>query len=76
MRCIETPDILEWAQLALLTSVPNPTYQFAEIRVDSPTAARLIEWLNVPEDQARRIGRRLREIVKQELTEDLVPARM
>jgi hypothetical protein len=69
MRCVETPDILEWAQLALLTSVPNPTYQFTEVQVDARTASRLIQWLDVPEDQARRIGSRMREVVKKELTQ-------
>jgi hypothetical protein len=70
LRCVETPDLLEWAQLGLLTSVPNPTYQFAEVQLDRKTALRLLEWLNVPEDQARRIGTLMGTVVKAELTEE------
>jgi hypothetical protein len=66
MRCVELPDILEWAQLGELTSAPNPTYRYAEVQVNENTAAKLVRWLDVPEDQARHLGRRMKELIDTE----------
>ncbi len=69
MRCVELTDILGWAQFAELTSTPNPSYQYVVLQVNERTAARLLQWIEVPEEQARSIGQRLRAIVKAELTQ-------
>lgn len=61
MQCVELPAILDWAQLADLTSVPNPWYQVTEVQVTKPTARKLLKRLRgVSEEQAAALGKLLR----------------
>jgi hypothetical protein len=68
LRCVELPDILEWAQLAELTSSPNPTYRYAEIQLDEDTARKILSWLNVDEATAESLGRRIQQVIDTEST--------
>src|SRR5438874_10759735 len=38
LQCVELPDILDWAQTAELTEVPNPSYQRTRIKVNQVVA--------------------------------------
>lgn len=67
LRCIELPDILEWAQLAELTSSPNPSYRYAEVQVDERTARRIISWLGFDETAAQSLGKRIQREIGREM---------
>lgn len=41
LKCVELPEILEWAQRTQLTSSPNPSYESTAIQI-SESAARII----------------------------------
>ena len=61
LQCVELPDILDWAQTAELTEVPNPSYRRTRIKIDQVTARRLLANLRVSEEEARRWGKVLHE---------------
>ena len=69
LQCVELSDILDWAQTAELTEVPNPSYRRTRIKIDQLTARRLLATLRVSEDEARRWGRTLREKARQAVAE-------
>ena len=60
-QCVELPEILDWAQMADLTSVPNPYYQVADVQVEKATARKLLRRIpEINEETAVKIGQRLR----------------
>lgn len=66
LRCVELPEILVWAQRALLTTVPNPTYQSTQIQISPKAARRILSDLDitdVTEESAVEWGRLLRGAV-------------
>jgi hypothetical protein len=69
LQCVELPDILDWAQTAELTEVPNPSYRRTRIKIDQGTARRLLSSLNISEDEARRWGETLRQKARQAVEE-------
>lgn len=60
LQCVELPAILDWAQSAELTTAPNPSYRFTEVRVSQKLARRLVRQLQVPEEAAIAWGELLR----------------
>jgi hypothetical protein len=56
LRCVELDAILQCAQSALLTSVPNPSYQVTKINASPALARAFLRRLDVGEDQARTWG--------------------
>jgi len=65
LQCVELPAILDWAQAAELTSAPNPSYRFAELKVSSQVARKLLRKLKVSEEDARALGNLLKESIQQ-----------
>ena len=63
LRCVELPEILVWAQRALLTTVPNPTYQSTQIQISPKAARRILSDLDVASESATEWGRLLRRAV-------------
>ncbi len=64
LRCFELPDILLAAQEALLTTEPNPTYLSSMVTLDAAAARRIVLSHGVSTEDARSIGRRLLESVR------------
>ncbi len=64
LQCVELPAILDWAQLADLTSVPNPWYQVTQVQVTRPTARRLLKKLPVNEQEVAELGKKLRSEIE------------
>lgn len=60
LRCPELPRILDFAQDALLTVAPNPTYHYTDIQVSEWNALDLLRELEVPPEEAKRIGETLK----------------
>jgi len=60
LQCIELADVLEWAQRAGLTSVPNPSYHYTELKIRKRIARKLLERVGVDVATAERFGRALR----------------
>jgi len=65
LQCVELPAILDWAQAAELTSAPNPSYRFAELKISSTVARALLRKLHVSEDDARSIGQLLKQSIEE-----------
>lgn len=63
LQCVELPAILDWAQAAELTSAPNPSYRFAELKVSPRVARALLRKLKVSEQDATALGRVLKESI-------------
>ena len=63
LRCVELPEILVWAQRALLTTVPNPTYQSTQIQISPKAARRILSDLDIAAESATKWGRLLRRAV-------------
>jgi hypothetical protein len=63
LQCVELPSILHWAQIQELTAVPNPSYQFTEIRVSDRVAKQLLKRLDVAEGDALNWGRLISESI-------------
>ena len=61
LRCVELPAILEWAQIGELTSAPNPSYQYAELKITPRVATVILRRLGVDPEEARALGMTLRE---------------
>jgi hypothetical protein len=61
LQCVELPSILDWAQMADLTSAPNPSYRYTEVQVSPRIARKFLKDLNVSQDEAQQLGRLLRE---------------
>jgi hypothetical protein len=59
LQCVELPAILDWAQSAELTTAPNPSYRFTQVRVSQGLARRLVRQLQVPEEAAVAWGKLL-----------------
>jgi hypothetical protein len=69
LQCVELPDILDWAQTAGLTEVPNPSYRRTRVKI-SPTVARwMLDDLGVSVEEASAWGKSLRAAAKQAVTE-------
>ena len=66
LQCVELPALLDWAQRAQLTSAPNPSYQSAQVQISGNAARRMLRDLNVPEEEAKKWGELLRQIVNDE----------
>jgi hypothetical protein len=65
LKCVELPDILEWAQRSELTSVPNPSFQSTSIQVSKVAARRFLARLGISEEDAHTWGRGLRDAVEE-----------
>lgn len=65
LQCIELPDMLNWAQRALLTTAPNPSYETTSIRVSKQAALRLVRSRSITEENASEWGRALMACVKE-----------
>ena len=63
LRCVELPEILVWAQRALLTTVPNPTYQSTQIQISPKAACRMLSELGYTKYDAAEWGGVLRGAV-------------
>ena len=63
LQCVELPELLDWAQRALLTTAPNPSYHWAQVQVSSKAARQILSDLDIDEGEAREWGRLLREAV-------------
>ena len=63
LRCVELPEILVWAQRALLTTVPNPTYQSTQIQISPKAAHRILSELGHTAEDASKWGGLLRRAV-------------
>ena len=63
LRCVELPEILVWAQRALLTTVPNPTYQSTQIQISPKAARRILAELGYTKEDATEWGSLLRSAV-------------
>jgi len=61
LQCVELPLILDWAQSAELTSVPNPSYSYTELRVSSDVARILLKRLGISESDATAWGKMLKD---------------
>ena len=64
LRCIELPTILELAQNGELTSAPNPSYTFADLKVSDRVARVFLRQLGVSLEMAQNLGRLLSETIK------------
>src|SRR5262245_9807423 len=65
LKCVELPDILEWAQRSELTSALNPSYQSTAVQVSEVAARRFLARLGVSEVDAQTWGRGLRDAVEE-----------
>ena len=63
LRCVELPEILVWAQRALLTTVPNPTYQSTQIQISPKAACQILSELGYAKDDATEWGSLLRRAI-------------
>jgi hypothetical protein len=63
LQCVELPSILKWAQIQELTTAPNPSYEFTEIRVSERVAKQLLKRLDVAEEDALSWGRLINEAI-------------
>jgi hypothetical protein len=63
-QCVELPAILGWAQAAELTSAPNPYYRVTELQVSQRVAQILLKRLEVPEDDAKLLGKAMMASIK------------
>jgi hypothetical protein len=72
LQCVELPSILDWAQVADLTSAPNPSYRYTEIRVSSRVARKLLKDLHLSEEEAQQLGRALRKSIEEVLRQQSV----
>jgi hypothetical protein len=61
LQCVELPDILDWAQTAELTEVPNPTYRRTRVKVSKAVARQMLDDLGLTPDDAAGWGRGLSE---------------
>jgi hypothetical protein len=57
------PEILDWAQTADLTEVPNPSYRRTKVKVNRSLSQRLLESMGVSAEAAKTWGATLREAV-------------
>jgi hypothetical protein len=69
LQCVELPEILDWAQTAELTEVPNPSYRRTRVKVNTATARRLLDDLGVSPDEAVAWGETLRAAAKDAVRE-------
>ena len=63
LQCVELPELLDWAQRALLTTAPNPSYHWSQVQVSRDAARRILSDLDIQEKEAQEWGRLLREAV-------------
>lgn len=68
-QCVELPELLEWAQTAELTEVPNPTYRRTRIKVTPGVARRMLADLDVAAAEAAAWGEALRAAASQAVAE-------
>jgi hypothetical protein len=73
LQCVELPEILDWAQTAELTQVPNPSYQTTTVKINAAIARRLLGGLNVAPELAAAWGKALREAARQAVEEFSAP---
>lgn len=64
LQCVELPSILDWAQMADLTSAPNPSYRYTEVRVSPRVARKLLKDLSLTEAEAQQLGQELRKSIE------------
>ena len=69
LQCVELPDILDWAQTAELTEVPNPSYQRTRVKLSAAVAKRMLADLDIPVPEAVVWGKSLRAAAAQALME-------
>jgi hypothetical protein len=69
LQCVELPDILDWAQTAELTEVPNPSYRRTRVKVSPAVAKRMLADLDVSVEDAVGWGKSLRAAAAQAVTE-------
>ncbi len=64
LKCVELETILKWAQSAELTTAPNPSYQYTEVKISDHVARRLLARLGIGASIAQKWGAVLREEVE------------
>lgn len=69
LQCVELSDILDWAQTAELTEVPNPTHRRTRVKVSKAVAQRMLNDLGLTLDDARAWGQSLRLAAAQAVNE-------
>ncbi len=69
LQCAELPDILDWAQTAELTEVPNPSYQRTRVKVSQAVARRILSDLGITQADAAVWGKALRTAAQQAVSE-------
>ena len=70
MRCSELPQILDFAQNALLTVAPNPTYYYTDIQVSEWNALDLLRELGVTEQEGRELGDALKKGISRDKVDE------
>ena len=65
LQCVELPEVLDWAQRAQITTVPNPSYQSTQVQISRKAAQRILSDLKVTEEDAVKWGKLLREAVSE-----------
>jgi hypothetical protein len=73
LQCLELPGILDWAQTAELAAFVSPAFQALAVKIDAPTARRLLEDMGVSAEEAAGWGRALREAARQATAELAMP---
>ena len=63
LRCVELPELLDWAQRAQITTAPNPSYHATQVQISRKAARQMLSDLHIAEDDAVTWGRILREAV-------------
>jgi uncharacterized protein YjiS (DUF1127 family) len=69
LQCVELPEILDRAQTAELTEVPNPTYQQTRVKISKSLARRLLSDLGISPDDAKKWGEELRQAAREATAE-------
>ena len=72
LQCVELPELLDWAQRALLTTAPNPSYHWAQVQISPEAARQILSDLDIGEKEAREWGHLLRKSVDE--VQDLMSA--
>jgi len=69
LQCVELPDILDRAQTAELTEVPNPTYRRTRVKITQSLARRLLTDLGISHEVAAKWGKELRQAADEAIVE-------
>jgi hypothetical protein len=64
LRCVELPEILNWAQSAELTDAPGLPHRTMGVKISPAVARRMLADLQVTPEEAARWGQVLREAAR------------